>query len=316
MKAEVYQQYLKPKRWFSVFAMCFFIALISWINLKLSKTYTVKIKYNIEYLHHSKDFQIEKESDSLIYVSVKDNGFNLLLNKFFPNSNTLTVDVSKYLKKENNTFTLLSKEVLSSVIHPNKEVLSSDSIRVYYSKRYQKRVPVMSLVKYQPEKQYFVSDSCVISPDSVWICGSKDDLNKINYVTTQLFTISNLNTTYFGHFSLKSNYKSKNSIEISPAQTSIYIPIEKYTESLVHCKIDNSYDDSYELKTFPNLVTITFHVGVSKYKSIVDTNFSAKVDFSAHKGGNKAPLVIYKYPKHIQIIKVNPEMVEYLIVKK
>ncbi len=318
MRIKALSEFLRPKRGFSIFVSCFFIALFSWGILKLSKTYTLQLKYNIVYTHLPQEYQIDQKSDTVITISIKDNGYNLLFDSDLNPSNPLYIDVSSFIQKNSNSISIPSKALVFALTNQKKinEITNIDSIKLFYNRRFQKKVPVYSLIKYQPKKQFFVNDSVTISPDSVWVYGNKEDLDKINHVSTNNAFLEELETSYLGRFSLKTNTRNVNPIEIYPSFTNIYIPVEKYTESVVHCKIDNSYNENFELKTFPNVATITFHVGVSKYKEITDSNFLAKLDFSKQKTGNRAPLIIQKSPKNINIVKISPDFVDYLIIKK
>lgn len=311
---------LKPKRGFLIFLMCFVISLLSWITLKLSKTYAIQFQFNICYYHIPNEIEIEERSDSLVNVTIKDKGYNLLLNKYLYGDKNIFIDVSKLINIKEH-FSIYPSSILADALRNQKSISSIDhidleSVKLFYYHKSQKKVPVYSLMNWSTKKQYFVSDSIRILPDSVWVFGKKEDLSKINFVTTKNSTVTDLKYSYFGQYELFTKSSTNNSIRIAPSSAMIVVPVERYTESTIQCKIEDTYNDEYGLKTFPNNVGITFYVAVSKYKEIVDTNFSLRLDFSQNIGENRAPVIITKMPKNIKVVKVNPEIVEYLKVKK
>ncbi len=287
--------------------------------MKLSKYYTIELSYKINYYHIPPGIHLDEKSDSAFKVKIKDKGYNLLYNKYLYSDKLIHIDASKWINGYNKK-SVIPLNILLDALKNQKSIsqiesINIDKLNLYFYKLSQKKVPVQSQIIWGLQKQFFISDEIKISPDSVWIFGEANDISKINAVTTNKTSIKGLKNSYFGQFSLYS-FGNKNKIDISPSTTNIYTPIEEYTESTIKCKLNNSYNDEFDLKIFPNTINITFYVAVSKYKEIVDTNFTASIDFEQSMGENRALVKIDKQPKHVKIVKITPETVEFLKVKK
>ncbi len=287
--------------------------------MKLSKFYTIELTYKINYYHTPQGFHLDEKSDSIFKVKIKDKGYNILYNKYIYSDKTIFIDASKWIIDHKNK-TTIPNSILLDALKSQKSIsliesINIDNLNLYYYKMSQKKVPVVSTISWELQKQFFISDEIKISPDSVWIYGEKDDLSKIKTVTTNKIAIKGLKNPYFGQFTLQCT-GNKNIIEIFPSTTTIFAPIEQYTESTIKCKIDNYFNEEYDLKIFPNSVNITYYVAVSKYKEISDTSFAASIDFSQNNGENRAMVKINKKPKNVRIVKTSPEFIEYLKVKK
>jgi YbbR domain-containing protein len=313
-------QLLKPKYGFSIFLLCLFISILSWFSLKLSKEYFIPLRLKIEYSNIPDDVLIKKSSDSIFQVIVKIKGFNILSFNQLYNKTSLVIDINSLLKKGKSQVTYSSKTLLNfakSQLNINTiESASADSINLYYCKKARKKVPIISLISFDTKKQYFNSDSIFFNPDSVWVYGTDEDVSKINYVTTSLVHFSGLDKPFMSQLPLKAQSTKNSTIQIFPAYTTAVIPIEKYTESTVECKIQSSNNPEFELKTFPNTVKITYFVGLSKYKSIADSSFKISVDLSKNITENRAPIVITQMPKYVKVIKITPEIIEFIKIKR
>lgn len=311
---------LKPRRGFSIFLVCFAISLLSWTALKLSKTYTLKLEYKISYYHVPHEIEIDKKSDSIFKLTIQDRGYNLLLDRYIYNNRLIHIDASKLINKQKNSV-IYPVNVLEDALKNQQSIskieqIDLESVKLSYFKKSHKKVPIYSKISWNTHKQHFVSDSIRIYPDSAWIFGKKEDLSKISFLSTKNKTISDLKSPYIGLFELSAHSSENHDIHIEPTSILMYVPVERYTESTVQCKISDKYNEEFNLKTFPNSVSITFYVAVSKYKMIADTNFAVNLDFSQNVGENRAPIMISKLPKNIKVVKVVPDMVEYLKVRK
>ena len=310
---------IKPKYGFTIFIICLIISILSWVSLKLSKEYYFQLKIKIEYTNIPEGVLIEKTSDSLFQVTIKKTGFNILSPTPLYQNPVLLVDVSSLIKKDKKYVNYSSKLLISlakNQLNINAiDSYSPDSLTLIYNKKASKKVPVISLVTYDTQRQFFNSDSTFFTPDSVWVYGIENEVSKINYVTTKLTHLSSLNTTFIGQFPIVLQSNSS-TVQVIPSYISYVIPIEKYTESVVSCKINREQNEDYELKTFPNIAEITYYVGLSKYKSIVDSNFCVVADLSKATSDNRAPLIISKKPRFVKIIKIKPEMVEFIKIKR
>ena len=302
-----------------MYLLCLVIALLSWSSLKLSKEYSIQLTFKIQYTKIPSDLLITGTSDSLVTIIIKNKGFNILSGNTLHRTDSLQIDASSFTVK-NNRIVYPSKVILEALKKQKNikgsESIMPDSVTLNCVKKVSKKVPVISLITFDTKKQFYVSDSVFLTPDSVWIYGSAGDLKNIRYVCTSPVHLPSLSQTYISQHSLINVSKNSLPIEIKPSVVTHIIPIERFTESTINCKINPVIDNGgFEIKTFPSSVSVTFYVAVSQYKKIADTNFTVSLDLTKTFGENKAPVIFTKRPKYIKIIKVTPDIIEFLRVK-
>lgn len=321
MPLKIRKPNLTPKRGLSIYLLCLCIALFSWGILKLSREYHIQITFKIHYFNVPNNYLINPNSDSVVTIKLKAKGFNILSNSKNLENKTIEIDASN-LSKTGSYQSIYSSQKILEALKIQKhiseiETISSDSIKLFFNPLTKKKVPVYSLISYSTKRQYFVSDSIFFTPDSVWVYGSASDLSKIHSANTKTTHLSELNHLYIGQFALQIPSINHQSIKIIPNKITYFIPVERYTEATINCKINKKTNSGeLEVKTFPNSVAISYYVAISKYKNISDTNFSVSVDLSKQVGANKATIQVDKKPKNIKIIKINPAVVEFLNIKK
>ena len=93
------------------------------------------------------------------------------------------------------------------------------------------------------------------------------------------------------------------------------IPVEKFTEKELEIPVQiKNKPENVNIKFFPSEVKITFMVGLSEFEDINAADFSAVVDYNTVLLKKENPEVeIEKKPSNIEILRISPDRVEYLI---
>ncbi|NTW32341.1 MAG: hypothetical protein HGB12_06915 [Bacteroidetes bacterium] len=263
--------------------------------------------------------------DTILTLKLKTKGFRLLSNKIFYTPYSLNIDVASMLKKKKNKtdyFYIVTSDLYQSIgsqLHFSNNIfsISPDTIFFTMKKLYNKKVPVKPRLNINFEQQYNLSDSVKFIPDSVIVSGIKNIIDTIKFVETAPITLTKINSNkYFSlEFAKKySNYKLK----ITPFEIKIFIPVQKYTEASVELPVivgNNTYN--YSVKIFPENVKLTYLVSLDKYKNVTPSMFSAVVDLSntLSSKSKKLKVNIIKYPSFVKIQKIDPEKIEYIILK-
>jgi hypothetical protein len=177
-----------------------------------------------------------------------------------------------------------------------------------------KKVPVKLDLTLNFEKQYLLYDSIKYFPDSVIVSGSPQTLDTLRYVTTTKKEFEKLKESQ--SFSLGFT-KSKNiKYTVHPEMVKVNFSVEKYTDGTIEVPVSIG-NSGVNLKLFPDKVNVTYLVAMKDYKSITPDMFSATVNavkLQEHKD-NKLKVEISKVPSFLKITRVEPEKVEYIIVK-
>ncbi|HNW99051.1 MAG TPA: hypothetical protein PKK00_11635 [Bacteroidales bacterium] len=313
----------KKRKNFYVFLFCFIVSSFIWIFVKLSEEYSLGNTYSITFTNVPKG-KILINADTLINVKLKSKGFGLLTKGFNEKPQQLNIDVLKCyrkIKNSKNNFFILSNDIQSLVseqINSSKGIISisPDTLFLQFADEYYKKVPVKLNLKLNFVKQFSISDSMIIYPDSVMVYGTRQMIDSIKYAETVSRVLDDVNSNQ--GLILKFPSYNENKFIVKPAAVSVFVPVDKYTESKIEVPVVITGDERIiKVKTFPEKVTITYMVPLSKYKMVNASLFNVTADISKAKPFSikKLKVEITKKPSFVSIKKIEPEKIEYIFLK-
>lgn len=309
---------------FYIFLFCFIASAFVWLIIKLSDEYPEVRTCFVEYTNVPSGKVLISQSDTVLTLNLKSKGFRMLSYSLFSEPQKISLDVSKVPHKKKNTkneYYILTRDInnaISAQIHQGGDILTISPDTLFFSMvdNYSRKVPVRSLLNISFAQQYGLSDSVVIYPDSVIVNGPKEIIDSIQSISTVYQSISNINSNTA--VVLKFPESNKN-ITIRPKSVNAYVSVDKYTESKVEVPVViTGSEKKNAIKTFPEKITVTYIVPVSKFKKIDADKFTATVDFSKAKstGAKKLKVEITRMPAFVKILKIEPEKIEYIILKQ
>jgi YbbR domain-containing protein len=290
--------------------------------MALSKDYTSKLSFPVNYINTPTDKVIANKLPDKVEVEVKCTGFNLLWFKISSFSEVVNIDMndSRSLATPNHFYLLnnLRIEMLKDQFKDRMEIVRviPDTLFLNYNRKITKHVPVKSNLRIKFKGQYQLKDNVKINPASIDISGAEDIVNKINCVETEpkeLKNISNSGTVKVGIIKTL----QLNLLELSQSTVDVSYQAMKYTEGTIEIPVEIiNLPIGYYLKTFPSKVTIKYSVTTDNYEKINAAQFSAIADYKeVEKGDNKLKVQLVKSPATISSVRLNPEKVEYIIRK-
>ncbi len=305
-----------------IFAICFLISASIWLLIKLSNVYDAEIQYPIEYINIPEKKVIVNNVDSNMIIHLKTTGFKLLEYRYLNKPKPVKIDLTR-LNKLNNTdkgnyflLTSLLQYGIQQQLGVKNQLISikPDTLFFNFENSYSKKVPVKLKMDIGFKKQYAVYDSITVIPDSIVVSGSYEILKDIEYVETEKKSISNLSSNTEIILRLKNSYPS-NLINFKEKTVKVSIPVEKYTESVMEFPVNLVNDNNNSsIKIFPDKVSITYLVAMKDFKSINKDEFTVIADFSKRKN-NSMKINLLRYPKKVKITKIDPDQIEYLLMK-
>lgn len=308
-----------------VFLFCFIVSSFIWLVINLSDEYSEVHNYPLVYSNIPSGKVLINETDTVLTLNLKSKGFRLLSNSMFFKPQTIVIDIASVLHKRKNSkngYFILTGEISQAVseqIHQQNHIISISPDTLFFSmvEKYSKKVPVKTMVNITYAQQYGLSDSVIVFPDSAVLNGPKEIIDSIKYISTVVKTLSNVSSSQVLMLSFPDS--NEKLISVKPTAVSMYVPVDKYTESKVEVPVVISGSEkSLSVKTFPEKVTVTFVVPISKYKKIDAGRFMAAADISKAKSTNakKLKVEITKQPSFVRILKIEPEKIEYILLKQ
>ncbi len=303
-----------------IFIFCSVVASFLWLLVKLSDKYTLAVECNLSYIAPEGKVFVTKPLES-VSVNIRSEGFNLFfyhLKKQYPvkiDLNHLTFKRSKniyYSRVKTSDF--LKKYCKSFSFYNNIVSANPEYLYFRYEKIYVKKVPVKLNVNIRTANQYRIYGNMSYKPDSVNIYGRKDVIEKIPYIETQKKYLVNVKNNVNVKVSLTRN----DSVNSFTDSIYVVVPVEKYTEASVEVpvKIINN-PNNVTVRTFPDKVQIIYLVALKDYKKVDNSMFFVEADYAeiVDDPDSKIKVNISEKPDLVDITRVIPESVEYIIIK-
>lgn len=302
-----------------VFSICLLIATTLWFLNAMGKDYTTALTYSVKYVNPPNNLFLANTPPSKLELNVQAHGFTLLRHKLAFSFSPIVLDlsaISQSIESDNNEYRVPSENLINRIgAQVSKEItingVSPQTISLVFDKLNTKKVSVLPQVELNFKPQFSLQGMVEAKPDSLEITGPAAVLDTIDVLQTDKLTFEGLDKSMERTVSVAHPANT----QISPEKVAIYIPVEKYTEKeltlpvqVVHLPEDGN------LKLFPPHVKITVMVGLSKYEEISSRDFTATVDFNqALSGENHLEVSVETNKGYIQLIKVVPNSIEYLI---
>ncbi|MFW9598848.1 MAG: CdaR family protein [Paludibacter sp.] len=323
MKAFVGHYLTKLKTFFfskNVLSFLVFLVLsfLFWFINTLDKerqvTLTIPVRYN--QLPHEMD--ITNANSSVVQVTVKDKGLNLL-NYSEATLSPITIDLNRNFYSRGKIVVTNSelKAKLSVALLSSTSILSvkPDSLLLVYERLSAKKLPVQLEGKIDLAQQYVLSDKITIVPDSILVYGSARDLARLNTVNTEPLQLKELDEDVEKTLHLQRIPR----IRFSVNDVKVNIHTEMFTEKelVFPVRVLNCPPD-LTIRTFPSQIKLKFNVGLSHFKTVSVDDVTIEIDYQKILKNNTGKQKINIKNNVSYISNIRPEItdIEYIIERK
>jgi hypothetical protein len=313
-----FEKFKNDKR-IAVFAVCILIATGLWFLNALEKDYSATLSYPVKYVNPPNKLFLANTPPSKFEVNVEAHGFTLLRYKLtFPFS-PLEIDLSVASQNmESNGKAILiptgnlirqigdqvSKEITVTNVSPETISLVFDSLKT-------KTVPVVPRVTLNYSPQFSLRRPVTVIPESIKISGPAAVIDTIQYLYTEPEVFDDLDKETERVVSVSQPPNTY----LSAEKVTLHILVEKFTEKTVILPVQVLHQpEGYKVKLFPPQVSVSFMVGLSDFESVTAAGFSVAVNYEqAVSESTTLDVFVEMKPPFIQLLKVSPGRVEYLI---
>ena len=313
---------INTREQFYVFLICLLISIFIWFLIVLSKDTYTTIDYSIVFENSPENLVLVNNPDSILSIRISSGGLELFTLKYLTRKYPIRIDLNKLeLAKEENNYTSIfstskiSRDIIGK-LSISQEYVSISPANIYF--RFEilsgKMVKVLPKLKLDFARQFQLSDSLSINPDSVMVVGPEKLLAQINYIETIEEEIKQIDKSQTILTTLQIPENLQN-IKVLPKEVAIRLSVEKYTESTIKIPIVNTVE-KYKIKTYPDFVIVTYLVTLENFKRVNEEMFTASVDFVENSSSNRLKVNLTHTPSFIKITKIDPEEVEYLLLKQ
>lgn len=300
-----------------IFVRCVVISFIAWLLIAVSNKYTFTVKAGIEYVNIPEKRAFHPLQSDTVNIRVKMSGWNVVLSKLNPDTANIQVDLSGLSTRN---FIVFSNQLgfINRQFPNDKQVVAvrPDTLYFDFSKQTQRKVPVRVPSNIAFKKQYNIIGQTKTNPEYVTITGPMEDVANIEYLETD--TVNGLDVHTDIRTVANINKRHRTNITIYPTFAEVVIPVGEVTEKIIEVPIRLENADKYtSVRTIPSKVTITAMVSLKDFSKWTARDFEAVVDLENWKdnGVRSLPIILTKFPDFVNIVKVEPQNVDFFIRK-
>ncbi len=298
----------------AILVACIFIALIFWLLVKLSQTFTTTTDFQIKYqLPVGKSFVSSPPNSAK--ATLKGSGWDLMSYQFSRQVPSIIFEINDVSSQAINSRLLIDK--LQQKLPSDIEItdVNQDFIFVQIESETEMKIPVKLKTELKFSPQFQLSDSIRIEPDKIILTGPATEVGSITFWETEVLEIDNLKKSQTVELALKS--PSNKEIHLSQEKIIVTVPVEEFTEKsvFVPITIKNAPDS---LKTFPERAKLSCIVGLGKYNDVKQTSFELIADLKGiplNTEKNTIPVSLTRKPDFVRAINYQPKSVEFFFVK-
>lgn len=322
------------KKKVSLFLVCLLCSFLFWLFIKMSQTSIIEYNYIVKIENLPLDYFVESPVGKSVRVNLSSTGAGFLFSGMFFRPSELSIDFEKFKKidigPDKQRFFLTSAAItklLGNQITSNLEVVkvTPDTLFYYGQRATIKKLPVVlgsTEISFKPGFNKYGNIN--IEPDSVLVKLTSVEAEKVDYVVTEHFEISQLDVNFYKNVSLMTNTDVIH-FEIIPGQATVFIPVEKYTEKVFEVEIKILCNDEIiapeeyaQLRMIPSKAMVNCKTALKDYTDITPDMFVLVVDcedFIHEERANKLTVKLHDYPENIIINSVSPVNVDYILLK-
>jgi hypothetical protein len=145
--------------------------------------------------------------------------------------------------------------------------------------------------------------------------GPSNLIDRIDQVRTEALSVRGINGPVSGTCELIRPF-GNDQLALVPDQVNYSLSAERFTESTIAVSVSSTGRDQV-VKTFPEEVKITFLVSLDNFKRVTPDLFSAVIDLTEVPGNRaKVPVKLDKIPPFVEVTRIDPPEVDFLLLKK
>ncbi|MFD2098388.1 YbbR-like domain-containing protein [Flagellimonas iocasae] len=307
----------KKVKVFSLFLICSFLA---WFLSNLSESYEARAKLTLNYRNLPDSLLLGKNSVNVMEAKLRTSGFQFLFYNFV--KKRIDVDVSQ-VEYQNGRYVLTEdalKKQIDVQLSQNISLLDLDRSRLVVD-LYQvasKEVPIKANLDLKFQQNFIMEGKPKITPYNVVVKGPESEIDTLDEIETELIQLTNLSSDFSKDAALVFPKGLDNSI-FSVGRVTVSGKVVKFSEKVFETTITVvNPPDGYQVKTFPNSVTVLCKATVDRLKGISSADFEVQADYAQVNGNTKNTLLltITKMPENVYDVRLSEKTVNFVLEQR
>jgi YbbR domain-containing protein len=304
----------KKVKVFSLFLVCSFLA---WFLSNLSESYEARSNLVLNYRNLPDSLLLGKNSENVIEAKLRTSGFQFLFYNFVKKQ--IDIDVSE-VEYQNGQYVLMDdalKKQIDLQLSQNISLLDLDRSRLVVD-LYQvasKEIPITANLDLKFQQNFIMEGEPKITPDKVVVKGPESEIDTLDEIQTESIQLTNLSADFSKEAALIFPKGLDNSI-FSIGRVNVSGKVVKFSEEVFEIPITViNPPEGYQVKTFPDAVTVLCKATVDRLKGISSSDFEVEADYAQLNGSNKNTLLltITKEPENVYDVRLSEKTVNFVL---
>lgn len=284
--------------------------------MTLNETYEEELRVPVRYVNVPKNAVLTSQEVDTVRVTLKDKGYLLMSYLYGDVVPPLEIDFKTHAAtngKGQVSATELGKMIESKIAVSTKITgIKPERLTFYYNYGEKKLVPIKWRGLVSPDDPYFISD-VEYQPDSITVYASREKLDSISTVYTELLDFTNFHDT----LTTTCRLSKLSGVKFVPEK----VTVKFMTDILTEASIDDvpvrglNMPDGKVLRTFPSMVKVKFVTGAKNYRTLTARDFVVVADYNELKSNPSPKCNIYlrNTPHGVSRATLETKTVDYLI---
>ena len=304
----------KKVKIFSLFLLCSFLA---WFISNLSETYESRAYFTLNYRNLPDSLLLGENSNDQIEAKLRTSGFQFLYYKIFKSRMDIDVSQAELFNGEYVLSEDALKKQMDQQLSQNISLLELDRSQLVVD-MYQvdtKKIPISAKLDLQLQQNYILDGKVKITPDSVEVKGPKSEIDTIRTINTSLIQLTNVHDDFSNEVTLVFPKGLDNSI-FSIGRATVSGKVSKFSEKVFEVPVQViNIPEGYQIKTFPNQVTILCKATIERLKEISASDFEIVADYGQLKGSESSSLFleVTESPQKVYDVRLEENTVNFVL---
>ena len=303
-------------RQFLVFLFYLLLAAIFWLFIVVEETKECDFDVPIVLTNMPANVIVTSDVPQSLKIRLRDKNIQLLTYKFNPKYlPQLEIDYNDWNSSKGHV-SLLTANLLRSIrdqFAPTTQVIGyhPDTLSFYFNHGDHRRLPVRVQGTLKAAVGYTIT-GVRLSTDSVTVYAPRHVFDTLTAAYTKPVVIEDVAEKA----SWKVALQPINGVKYDTKDITFTVVTDRLVEKSVQVPVTClNMPEGKQLRTFPGFVTVTFQVGMKKYRSIRAEDFTATLDYEQIKAlpDNRCAVKVTCASSDVRYVKTQPQDVEFIV---
>ena len=303
-----------------IFLFLLALSTLFWVLTVLSKDYTTTVHYKADLVDLPDDKLLIEDMNVDLHLQVIAPGFTILAHRLSFRK-YLPLSVSTFIPKKKGdkwNYYWLGKQSISQlqeVLPTNMQLLhvQPNRIDVLLDEKAERVLPIQIKADLSFNDLFRQKEPITLEPSTVVISGPKAVVEVFNSIGTEMLKIDEINANSSG--TVKIEPLNHSEINYSLSEVKWNLKVEQFTEGEITLPLTvKNVPKGYEIKLFPDEVTVNYLVSLDKFDLVKRNMFSTSINFD--KAYKRLPIELVRQADFVENVRVKPAKVEYFLIKK